>query len=51
MQRGVVCLQGLPLIKQVGQQWSLEGFYFLAGRNKFIVQEVVRLKLNIKTVL
>jgi len=24
MQRGVVCLQGLPDIKQVGQQWSLD---------------------------
>jgi len=26
MQRGVVCLQGLPLIKQVGQQWSLDRY-------------------------
>ena len=24
MQRGVVCSQGLPNIKQVGQQWSLD---------------------------
>ena len=24
MQRGVVCLQGLPDVKQVGQQWSLD---------------------------
>jgi hypothetical protein len=26
MQRGVVCLQGLPDIKQVGQQWSLDRY-------------------------
>jgi hypothetical protein len=24
MQRGVVCLQGLPIAIQVGQQWSLD---------------------------
>src|SRR6266705_3006617 len=24
MQRGVVCLQGLPIIIQVGQEWSLD---------------------------
>jgi len=24
MQRGVVCLQGLPVIIQVGQAWSLD---------------------------
>src|SRR5712675_3281407 len=26
MQRGVVCSQGLPDIKQVGQQWSLDKY-------------------------
>ena len=26
MQRGVVCWQGLPDIKQVGQQWSLDKY-------------------------
>src|SRR6266567_9028758 len=24
MQRGVVCLQGMPIVRQVGQQWSLD---------------------------